>query len=69
MTSYTAAHAVAFEGLRPEFPVDCDSKYIPLAKKCWQENPDLRPSFSEVVTMLKAIKLAEESSKEEEEEE
>jgi len=55
MPCLAAAYDVAFKGLRPEFPIEIVNEYpqyVDLAKRCWRENPDERPSFKEIVEFL-----------------
>jgi hypothetical protein len=37
---------------RPEFPVAVPKRYAQLAESCWDSNPRLRPTFSEVLQEL-----------------
>jgi hypothetical protein len=36
------------EGLRPEFHPGCLTAYVELAQRCWDADPDARPTFNEV---------------------
>lgn len=47
--------AVVKQNLRPEIPKCCPSALSTVMKKCWDANPDKRPSMEEVVHMLEAI--------------
>jgi len=51
----SAAHRVAYEGLRPEFPNYCDPNYVSFAQECWRENPEERPDFTVVVSRLQKM--------------
>ncbi|KAL6057002.1 Myotubularin-like phosphatase domain [Balamuthia mandrillaris] len=46
------------DGERPEFPHDCPAQYLQLATSLWDPNPGVRPSFSQVLEKLRAIKSA-----------
>ncbi|MCO5574628.1 hypothetical protein L7F22_028417 [Adiantum nelumboides] len=47
--------AVVKQNLRPEIPKCCPSALATVMKKCWDANPDKRPTMEEVVHMLEAI--------------
>lgn len=47
--------AVVKQNLRPEIPKCCPSALATVMKKCWDANPDKRPTMEEVVNMLEAI--------------
>jgi len=42
-------------GLRPTIPDDCPGSYRSLIEDCWQENPEKRPSFTDIVPRVIAI--------------
>lgn len=42
------------EGLRPTIPKDCPKEFASLIEECWQNNPSLRPTFSEITDKLKS---------------
>lgn len=44
-----------FQGLRPTIPKHTHPKLTELLEKCWQQDPDLRPDFSEILEMLQVI--------------
>lgn len=52
MTAVQAAFAVVNKGVRPIIPQDCPPALAEIMSRCWDANPDVRPSFSEVVRML-----------------
>ncbi|KAH9301727.1 hypothetical protein KI387_013310 [Taxus chinensis] len=52
MTAVQAAFAVVNRGVRPTIPQDCPTSLSEIMTRCWDANPDVRPSFSEVVRML-----------------
>lgn len=52
MTAVQAAFAVVNKGVRPIIPNDCLPVLSDIMTRCWDPNPDVRPSFTEVVRML-----------------
>ena len=52
MTAVQAAFAVVNRGARPEIPHDCPPVLIEIMTLCWDANPEVRPSFAEIVMML-----------------
>ncbi|PON79133.1 Serine/threonine protein kinase [Trema orientale] len=52
LTSVQAAFSVVHKGLRPSIPNDCLPVLGEIATRCWDANPDMRPTFTEVVRML-----------------
>lgn len=46
------AHDVAYEGLRLQVPPHVPQAYAELMAACWQQLPDDRPDFSEIVSLL-----------------
>jgi hypothetical protein len=42
-------HAVARSHQRPEFPAHCPFAYQMLACRCWESDPDIRPTFEEIL--------------------
>ncbi|XP_073289879.1 serine/threonine-protein kinase STY13-like [Primulina huaijiensis] len=52
MTAVQAAFAVVNKGVRPTIPNDCLPALNQIMTLCWDANPDVRPSFSQVVRML-----------------
>ncbi|KAF5960887.1 hypothetical protein HYC85_002096 [Camellia sinensis] len=55
LTPLQAAVGVVQEGLRPTIPKHTHPKLAELLEKCWQQNPTLRPNFSEIIEILKQI--------------
>lgn len=43
------------QGLRPAIPKDTHPKLVELLQKCWQQDPTLRPNFSEILEILQRI--------------
>ncbi|KAL3622785.1 hypothetical protein CASFOL_033393 [Castilleja foliolosa] len=54
MTAVQAPFAVVNKGVRPTIPNSCLPALSQIMTRCWDANPDVRPSFSEVVMMLEA---------------
>ena len=52
MTAVQAAFAVVNKGVRPTIPTDCLPVLGEIMTRCWDGNPDTRPTFSQVVKML-----------------
>ncbi|KAI7990602.1 Serine/threonine-protein kinase STY17 [Camellia lanceoleosa] len=55
LTPLQAAVGVVQQGLRPTIPKHTHPKLAELLEKCWQQNPTLRPNFSEIIEILKQI--------------
>lgn len=54
MAAVQAAFAVVNKGVRPTIPHDCLPALSHIMTLCWDPNPDVRPSFDEIVRMLMA---------------
>ncbi|KAL0741213.1 hypothetical protein Bca4012_082726 [Brassica carinata] len=54
MTAVQAAFSVVNRGIRPTVPNDCLPVLSEIMTRCWDGNPEVRPSFVEVVSMLEA---------------
>eukprot|EP01122_Echinamoeba_exundans_P011551 TRINITY_DN4626_c0_g1_i1.p1 TRINITY_DN4626_c0_g1~~TRINITY_DN4626_c0_g1_i1.p1 ORF type:complete len:859 (+),score=123.51 TRINITY_DN4626_c0_g1_i1:107-2683(+) len=52
-----AGIAVATGKLRPPIPAGADPNWINLLERCWQDDPSSRPSFQEIMTMLKNLSV------------
>mmetsp|Transcript_15369 Transcript_15369/g.19692 ORF Transcript_15369/g.19692 Transcript_15369/m.19692 type:complete len:531 (-) Transcript_15369:287-1879(-) len=50
------AFAAANRGLRPYMPLECPPGYASLMQRCWDDNPDIRPDFTEVLDELFMLK-------------
>jgi hypothetical protein len=48
-----AGIAVATGQIRPSLPRDADLNWAALIEKCWKEDPATRPSFTEIMDMIK----------------
>ncbi|KAK1322125.1 Serine/threonine-protein kinase HT1 [Acorus calamus] len=55
LTPLQAAVGVVQKGLRPTIPKNTLPKLTELLEKCWQQDPALRPDFSEIIQILKQI--------------
>ncbi|BFG17570.1 hypothetical protein CerSpe_038450 [Prunus speciosa] len=55
LTPLQAAVGVVQKGLRPTIPRHTNPMLMELMERCWQQDPSLRPEFSEIVKMLKHI--------------
>ncbi|CAO2823944.1 unnamed protein product [Amaranthus hypochondriacus] len=52
MSNLQAAYAAAFKQERPTIPDDIASDLAFIIQSCWVEDPNLRPSFSQIIRML-----------------
>ncbi|KAH9619602.1 hypothetical protein KSS87_012005, partial [Heliosperma pusillum] len=55
LTPLQAAVGVVQKGLRPPIPKNCLPKLAELLVNCWQQDPALRPNFSEIIPILQQI--------------
>ncbi|XP_015060680.1 serine/threonine-protein kinase STY46-like isoform X1 [Solanum pennellii] len=62
LTPLQAAVAVVQKGLRPTIPANTNPMLVELLEKCWQQEPLLRPEFSEIHDILQDMtkKMVEE---------
>ncbi|VFQ60404.1 unnamed protein product [Cuscuta campestris] len=67
LTPLQAAVGVAQKGLRPIVPVSTHPLVADLIKRCWDEDPSLRPEFSEITKDLQNILNMVEEQEEESE--
>jgi serine/threonine protein kinase len=49
--------AVATKRMRPKIPTTLDSLWANLIRRCWAEDPENRPDFSELVEMFETMNL------------
>ncbi|XP_054781742.1 serine/threonine-protein kinase STY13 [Prosopis cineraria] len=52
MSNLQAAYAAAFKHERPSLPEDIPPDLAFIIQSCWVEDPNLRPSFSQIIRML-----------------
>ncbi|KAJ8753756.1 hypothetical protein K2173_000010 [Erythroxylum novogranatense] len=52
MSNLQAAYAAAFKQERPNIPEDIPPDLAFIIQSCWVEDPNLRPSFSQIIRML-----------------
>ncbi|XWS55131.1 hypothetical protein CRYUN_Cryun10bG0148500 [Craigia yunnanensis] len=55
LTPLQAAVGVVQKGLRPTIPKHTNLKLTELLERCWQQDPTIRPDFSEIIEILKQI--------------
>ncbi|CAN6463935.1 unnamed protein product [Victoria cruziana] len=55
LTPLQAAVGVVQKGLRPTIPKNVNPKLAELLERCWQQDPTLRPDFSEIIEILQKI--------------
>ncbi|XP_020521694.1 serine/threonine-protein kinase HT1 isoform X2 [Amborella trichopoda] len=55
MTNLQAAYAAAFKQVRPALPDDTPQELVFIIQSCWVEDPNVRPSFSQIIRMLNAF--------------
>ncbi|CAL9104294.1 unnamed protein product [Musa textilis] len=55
LTPLQAAVGVVQKGLRPTIPKNAHPKLAELLEKCWQQDPAVRPDFSEILETLQLI--------------
>ncbi|KAI4375811.1 hypothetical protein MLD38_013637 [Melastoma candidum] len=55
LTPLQAAVGVVQKCLRPTIPKNTHPKLVELLERCWQQDPELRPDFSEIITVLQQI--------------
>ncbi|KAJ7950105.1 Protein kinase superfamily protein [Quillaja saponaria] len=55
MSNLQAAYAAAFKQERPSLPEDISPDLTFIIQSCWVEDPNMRPSFSQIIRMLNAF--------------
>ncbi|WOL04850.1 serine/threonine-protein kinase HT1-like [Canna indica] len=55
MSNLQAAYAAAFKQMRPPLPEDAPPELVFIVQSCWVEDPNTRPSFSQIIRMLNAF--------------
>jgi hypothetical protein len=51
------AKMVLIKDIRPEIPSDTPSTFADLMRRCWDRNPNIRPSFKQILYELEAMKF------------
>jgi hypothetical protein len=54
---FQVVFAVGNNGLRPEVPENCPKRIANLMRRCWHEDPNMRPPFDVVVGLLLKMQL------------
>ncbi|KAL0347560.1 UNVERIFIED_CONTAM: Serine/threonine/tyrosine-protein kinase HT1 [Sesamum calycinum] len=57
MSNLQAAYAAAFKQERPSLPQDTPPELAYIIQSCWVEDPNMRPSFSQIIRMLNEFLL------------
>ncbi|KAF8397029.1 hypothetical protein HHK36_018667 [Tetracentron sinense] len=57
MSNLQAAYAAAFKQERPSLPEDIPHNLALVIQSCWIEDPNFRPSFSQIIRMLNEVLL------------
>ncbi|XP_039132057.1 serine/threonine-protein kinase STY13 isoform X1 [Dioscorea cayenensis subsp. rotundata] len=55
MSNLQAAYAAAFKQVRPVLPEDTPQELMFIIQSCWVEDPNMRPSFSQIIRMLNSF--------------
>ncbi|XP_031264605.1 serine/threonine-protein kinase STY13 isoform X2 [Pistacia vera] len=55
MSNLQAAYAAAFKHERPSLPQDISPDLAFIIQSCWVEDPNMRPSFGQIIRMLNAF--------------
>ncbi|XP_061337448.1 serine/threonine-protein kinase STY46-like [Gastrolobium bilobum] len=55
LTPLQAAIGVVQKGLRPTIPKNSHPKFVELLERSWQQDPTLRPDFSEIIEILQQL--------------
>ncbi|PKA66842.1 Serine/threonine-protein kinase HT1 [Apostasia shenzhenica] len=58
MSNLQAAYAAAFKQERPQIPEDTPPALLFIIRSCWVEDPNMRPSFSQISRMLNEFLFA-----------
>ncbi|KAL8171127.1 hypothetical protein V2J09_022931 [Rumex salicifolius] len=56
LSSMQVVGAVGFQNKRLEVPKEVDSAVAQIIHDCWENDPSLRPSFSQLITRLRGLK-------------
>ncbi|XP_068641920.1 serine/threonine-protein kinase STY13 [Aristolochia californica] len=55
MSNLQAAYAAAFKQARPPVPEDLPKDLVFIIQSCWVEDPNMRPTFSQIIRMVNAF--------------
>eukprot|EP00250_Pteridium_aquilinum_P008092 c17663_g1_i1 orf=764-1978(+) len=55
MSNLQAAYAAAFKNVRPGIPDGLPEELVSIMQSCWAEDPNMRPTFSQVVQTLATL--------------
>ncbi|KAI8533222.1 hypothetical protein RHMOL_Rhmol11G0280300 [Rhododendron molle] len=55
LTTRNNFYWLGFQGLRPTIPNNTHPKLAELLERCWQQEPNLRPDFCEIIDILQQI--------------
>lgn len=55
MNSMQVVGAVGFQGRRLEIPASVDPIVAEIISECWNQNPQVRPSFAQIISRLKRL--------------
>ncbi|KAK2405517.1 ACT protein tyrosine kinase family protein [Trifolium repens] len=55
LTPLQAAIGVVQKGLRPTIPKSTNTKFVQILERSWQQDPTLRPDFSEIIEILQQL--------------
>jgi hypothetical protein len=51
-SEYGAVMHFVLQGRRPDIPASVPPAYSSLIRRCWLQDPDLRPSFTDIAASL-----------------
>jgi hypothetical protein len=54
---YDAASQVAFKGVTPEIPSECNDEFSALLKSCFSSSAADRPDFTSILSSLQAMSI------------
>lgn len=55
LTPLQAAVGVVQQGLRPSIPWHTHPRLVGLLERCWEQDPSMRPEFSEIQELLQQL--------------
>eukprot|EP00249_Psilotum_nudum_P020290 c27638_g3_i3 orf=573-1712(+) len=62
MSNLQAAYAVAFKNVRPSLPDGLPEELVFILKSCWAEDPNVRPTFGQIVRILTSFILTQQDT-------